>query len=268
MISFDSSKYAALIEILKSVGPVAVAYSGGVDSSFLLRAAATALNNDIIAITARSATTPQQEYEDASEFTRLLGIRHFVVDTHEMTLSDFTDNRPDRCYICKKYRYQSLMRIAAQYGYSRMIDGENADDAADYRPGSRAARELGVGSPLREAGYGKKMIRTISQHLGLSTWNKPSMACLASRIPYHHPITVEKLKQIDRSETFIRNLVKPFQLRVRHFGNTARIEMDVDAMIRFMTPSIHDDIVSYLKELGFTHILLDLEGYRMGNLNP
>jgi uncharacterized protein len=185
-----------------------------------------------------------------------------------MRIPAFAQNPPDRCYICKKHRYEAMMRIAGQQGFSVIADGENADDRKDYRPGSLAARELGVRSPLSEAGLTKNSIRGLSRTLGLATWDRPSLACLASRIPYLTAITSEKLRQIDAAETFIRGLGNMAQVRVRHFGDTARIELDVNGIAQMMSPAIRNQLISCLKQLGFVHVLLDLEGYRMGSLNP
>jgi pyridinium-3,5-biscarboxylic acid mononucleotide sulfurtransferase len=260
--------YVGLKEILGGMGRVAIAYSGGVDSALLLRVAADVLKDSVIAITARSDTTPQGEFADAVTFARKIGVRHIVVETHEMRIPEFVQNPPDRCYICKKHRYEALKRIASQHGFSVIADGENADDGKDYRPGSLAARELGVRSPLNEAGLTKERIRNLSKMIGLSTWNKAALACLASRIPYFSPVTPEKLRQIDEAETFIRGLGSISQVRVRHFGDTARIEMDLNGITRMMLPAVREQVISFLKQLGFVHVLLDLEGYRMGSLNP
>ena len=259
--------YAVLKELLNKMGRVAIAFSGGVDSTFLLRVAADMLKDSVIAITARSETTPQGELSDALEFTRHIGVRHIVVETHEMRIPEFVQNPPNRCYICKKYRYEALMAIAGQHGFTVIADGENADDGKDYRPGSLAARELGVRSPLSEAGLTKNRVRALSKTMGLSTWNKPSLACLASRIPYLSSLTPEKLRQVDEAETFIRSLENFTQVRVRHFGDTARIEVDLNTIIRIVAPSIREQVIEFLKQLGFAHVLLDMEGYQMGSLN-
>ncbi|MBI5590546.1 MAG: ATP-dependent sacrificial sulfur transferase LarE [Deltaproteobacteria bacterium] len=260
--------YANLKEILEKMGRVAIAYSGGTDSTLLLRIAADVLKDSVIALTARSETTPQGEYTDAVTFTRQIGVRHIIVETHEMRIPEFVQNLPDRCYICKKIRYETIMTIARQHGFTVIADGENADDGKDYRPGSIAARELGVRSPLNEAGLTKDRVRALSRKLGLPTWNKPALACLASRIPYHSPITPEKLRQIDEAETFIRSWGNIGQVRVRHFGDTAHIEMDLAGMTQLMEPSVREQTVSFFRRLGFVHIFLDLGGYQMGNLNP
>ena len=189
------------------------------------------------------------------------------ITSHELAIPAFVENPPDKCYICKKSRFGELVRMASEQAIPWVADGENMDDDADYRPGSRAARELGVRSPLREAGLTKPEIRQLSRLLGLPTWNKPAYACLASRIPYGQPITAEKLNQVDAGEALIRDLGIAWQVRIRHEGDTARIEVEAEAMDRFMDTDVRHRVVSRLKALGFKFVALDLEGYSTGSLN-
>jgi uncharacterized protein len=246
---------------------VLVAFSGGVDSTLLLKVAADVLGDRVLAVTALSATTPDHERRDAANFTRSMGVHHLEIASHELTLPAFIENPPDKCYICKKSRFGELVRLASEKAIPCVVDGANMDDDGDYRPGSRAARELGVRSPLREAGMTKPEIRQLSRLLGLPTWNKPSYACLASRIPYGQSITPEKLKQVDAGEAFIRGLGLSWQVRIRHEEDTARIEVETEAIARFMDKDVRRQVVSCLRELGFRFVALDLEGYTTGSLN-
>jgi uncharacterized protein len=261
------AKYLRLQGILKEIGRVLIAFSGGVDSTLLLKVAKDVLGDDVLAVTALSETTPRHEREDAVRFAKELGSEHLVVETDELDNPEFVKNPLDKCYVCKKSRFGGLVALAKEKGFPYVADGENLDDHGDFRPGMKATRELGVRSPLSEAGFSKQEIRQLSKGLNLPTWDKPPYACLASRIPYHSPISAEKLRQVDAGEEFIRDL-GVVQVRVRHYGETARIEVEAEDLPKVVSETFRNRIVDYFKELGFQTIALDLEGYRMGSLNP
>ena len=260
-------KYAKLQDILRSMESAVVAFSGGVDSTFLLRVARDVLGpGKVVALTATSPTYPQYEFEESCRLAKELGLRQVVVESNELEIPGFSQNDPRRCYYCKQELFSICRDKARELGFAAILDGSNLDDLRDYRPGREAACELDVRSPLMEAELGKDEIRAISRELGLTTWNKQPFACLSSRFPYGTEITPERLNQVDRCETFLRR--HNFRnYRVRYHGDTARIEVATEEIPRFLDQTLRLQLVEEFKSAGFTYVALDLEGYRTGSMN-
>ncbi len=259
-------KYAILKELLAGLGRVAVAFSAGVDSTFLLKTAHDVLGDDAAAFTAATCTFPAKELDEAADFCRAENIRLIRLNVDVFSIPGFRENPPDRCYICKKAIFGQIISSAGELGFNKVAEGSNTDDAGDYRPGMRALRELGVLSPMKETGLSKSEIRTLSKELGLSTWNKPSFACLATRIAYGEEITEKKLRMTELAERALSD--RGFsQYRVRIHGDSARIELPRDEIRRFADDNLRDEISGYFHALGFRFVSLDLDGYRTGSMN-
>ncbi|MDO3378919.1 ATP-dependent sacrificial sulfur transferase LarE [Geoalkalibacter halelectricus] len=262
-----NEKYTRLKDILADCGSALIAFSGGVDSTFLLRVARDMLGPDkVIALTATSPTYPRHEFELSCRLAREFGVSQIVVESNELDIEGFSQNPPDRCYHCKRELFSLCRDKARDLGFHVIFDGSNSDDLQDYRPGRRAGEELQVRSPLVEAGLSKDDIRALSRDLGLETWDKQPFACLSSRFPYGVEITAERLEQVDRCETYLReNGFRTY--RVRFHGEVARIELAPEELPRLLEPTLRQALVAEFKQAGFTYVALDLQGYRSGSMN-
>ena len=259
-------KLERLREILSHLGRALIAFSGGLDSTFLLAVAGQVLGEGVLAVTIRGEIFPPYELEEAGRLASALGARHIYLDIDLLRDQAFAQNPPHRCYLCKKVLFSELMALARDRGLGCVLDGSHSDDLGRYRPGRQALVELGVRSPLLEAGLGKVEVRLLSRQMGLPTWDKPPVACLATRIPYGERITPERLRRIDRAESFLRDL--GFRgVRVRDHGDTARIEVERERLAELATPAVAERVVGHFKGLGYTYVALDLEGYRPGSMD-
>ncbi len=259
-------KLDQLRELLRQTASALVAFSGGVDSTFLITIAQESLREKVVAATATSPIHPRWETEEARRIASELKVNHVFVQTEELEDEQFFSNPPERCYFCKRTLFSKLGEVAEQYGISHVLDGSTSDDVYDFRPGTKAAVEFGVRSPLQDVGFSKAEIRQALKDLGVPAWDKPSSSCLATRIPYGSAITLDKLHRIEQGERFLRDLGVR-QIRLRDHGHIARIEVEREDMALFLDGELPAKLTERLKELGYHYVALDLEGYRTGSMN-
>lgn len=261
-----NQKLDQLEKLLQKMGSVLIAFSGGVDSSFLLKIAFSVLDNKVLAVTATSPTYPKKELKEAKEIAKNIGVKHLIISSNELKIKNFRHNPPDRCYFCKKELFSKLKEIAEKKRINYILDGSNCDDLDDFRPGFKAKEEFGVRSPLLEVGLKKDDIRALSRELGLSTWDKPPFACLASRFPYFEEINERKLKMVEEAEDYLREQgIK--QIRIRHHNNLARIEVLKEDLDIFFNSLFREKVTNKLMKIGYNYVTLDLQGYRRGSMN-
>ncbi|MDR2695333.1 MAG: ATP-dependent sacrificial sulfur transferase LarE [Deltaproteobacteria bacterium] len=260
------TKYSELKKYLQSLGSAVIAFSGGVDSTFLLKTAHDVLGDRVIAVTARSCSFPERELREATAFCQKESIRHIICEAEELAIEGFSQNPVNRCYLCKKELFTKIWALADKHDIAHVADGSNTDDDGDYRPGLMAVQEQGVKTPLRHVGLNKQEIRALSREIGLPTWNKPSFACLVSRFPYGESITAARLSMIDKAEQFLLDMGL-HQVRVRFHDNLARIETDQEAFSLLADHNARERIYNEFKRLGFIYVALDLLGYRAGSMN-
>jgi len=260
-------KLKRLKGIFQSLGKVLVAYSGGVDSTLLLRVAKETLGDqNVLAVTALSPLYPERELAGVKKIIQTMGVRHRFIQSNELEIPEFSKNPSNRCYLCKRKLFKELLSLARKEAIPFIVEGSTIDDEGDYRPGRMAIQELGIRSPLKEALFTKEEIRGLSKRLDLPTWDKPSSACLASRFPYGEMITIKGLKMVEQAEDFLFGLEFK-QVRVRHYQNLARIEVLQEEMERLMDGSLREKVVNHLKKIGYTYVTLDLKGFRSGSMN-